>query len=62
MKSVFACFANDDAGTTSIEYGLIAALVSVVIVSVLTTVGANLGSVYKNIGTWVAMATSGSGT
>lgn len=37
-------------GATAIEYGLIAALVSVVIITVLTVVGTNLTTVFSKIG------------
>ena len=42
-------FLNDDQGATAIEYGLIAALVSVVIITVLTTLGTNLTSTFQSI-------------
>ena len=35
-------FFKDESGATAIEYGLIAALISVVIITVLTTIGTNL--------------------
>ncbi len=45
-------FANEN-GATAIEYGLIAALIAVVIITALTTVGtnlnANLGSIATNL-------------
>jgi len=37
MKSVFARFWNDESGATAIEYGLIAALISVAIIGAATT-------------------------
>ena len=40
----------DDSGATAIEYGLIAALISVVIIGVLTTVGKNLLTVFTSVG------------
>ncbi|MBN9332927.1 Flp family type IVb pilin [Devosia sp.] len=48
--NIFARFAQDESGATAIEYGLIAALISVVIIGVVTTVGTNLTSVFDNIG------------
>ena len=51
MANVFARFAKDESGATAIEYGLIAALISVVIIAVLTTVGTNLNTKFANIGT-----------
>ncbi len=35
-------FARDDSGATAIEYGLIAALIAVVIIATVQTVGTNL--------------------
>lgn len=49
--NIFARFAQDESGATAIEYGLIAALISVVIIGVVTTVGGNLTTVFDNIGT-----------
>jgi len=52
LKSVAAKFSvNDESGVTAIEYGLIAALISVVIVGVLTTVGTNLSTIFNTIAT-----------
>lgn len=48
--NIFARFAQDESGATAIEYGLIAALISVVIIGVVTTVGGNLTTVFKSIG------------
>ncbi len=43
-------FAKCESGATAIEYGLIAALISVAIIGVLTTVGTNLSAVFDTIG------------
>jgi len=40
--------ANED-GATAIEYGLIAALISVVIIGALTTVGSNLNTKFGSV-------------
>lgn len=48
--NIFARFAKDESGATAIEYGLIAALISVVIIGVVTTVGTNLTTVFTDIG------------
>ena len=42
-------FAKDESGATAIEYGMIAALIAVVLISVLTTLGTSLNSKFKNI-------------
>ena len=44
-------FVADQRGATSIEYGLIAALVAVVIITAVTTLGTNLRTKFTNIGT-----------
>ena len=42
MKNLMKRFAQDESGATAIEYGLIAAGISVVIITVVTTIGTNL--------------------
>jgi pilus assembly protein Flp/PilA len=42
MKKLFARFAKDESGATAIEYGLIAAGISVVIILVVQTIGGDL--------------------
>ena len=49
MKSLFARFMNDESGATAIEYGLIAALISVVAIATLTTVGSKLNAKFTLI-------------
>ena len=44
-----ASFARDNSGATAIEYGLIAALISVVIIAVLTTVGTKLNATFTSV-------------
>ena len=44
-------FAKCESGATAIEYGLIAALISVAIITVLGTVGTNLNSTFQNVAT-----------
>ncbi len=41
----------DECGATAIEYGLIAALISLAAVSVMTTVGHNLSTTFNTIAT-----------
>ena len=40
---------RDEKGATAIEYGLIAALVAVVIITALTLVGGNLGGTFDGV-------------
>jgi pilus assembly protein Flp/PilA len=44
-------FVTDESGATAIEYGLIAALISVVIIGALTTVGTNLNAKFTAVAT-----------
>jgi pilus assembly protein Flp/PilA len=43
-------FLRDESGATAIEYGLIAALISVVIIAAVTTVGKNLNTTFTSVG------------
>ncbi len=45
----FSGFLADESGATAIEYGLIAALIAVVIIAGLTTLGNNLNAKFSNI-------------
>jgi pilus assembly protein Flp/PilA len=47
--SMFRRFVKDDSGATAIEYGLIAALVSVAIIVALGTLGNNLGNTFNAV-------------
>ncbi len=51
MSNLLSRFAKDQSGATAIEYGLIAALISVVIIVSLKTIGSNLTTKFNNIGT-----------
>ena len=53
--SKFARFIKDESGATAIEYGLIAALIAVAIITALTTLGTTLNGVFTK-------ATNGLGT
>lgn len=45
-----ARFVRDESGATAIEYGLIAALISVGIIAAATTLGGGLSTLFNNIG------------
>jgi pilus assembly protein Flp/PilA len=47
--STFRRFVKDDSGATAIEYGLIAALVSVAIIAMLTLLGNELNQTFKAV-------------
>jgi pilus assembly protein Flp/PilA len=40
---------QDESGATAIEYGLIAALIAVVIIGAVTAVGTNLSGTFSNV-------------
>jgi pilus assembly protein Flp/PilA len=42
-------FTQDESGATAIEYGLIAALIALVLVTALTTLGKKVSATYSNI-------------
>jgi pilus assembly protein Flp/PilA len=50
MNKLFA-FLRDESGATAIEYGLIAALISVVIITAVTLVGTNLSTTFNSVAT-----------
>lgn len=49
-------FAQEEDGVTAIEYGLIAALIAVVIITAVTIVGTQLNAVFTTIGTALTTA------
>jgi pilus assembly protein Flp/PilA len=49
MKNLLTKFKNDESGATAIEYGLIAALISVGIIVAVTALGNSLGNVFTGI-------------
>jgi len=51
MLKIFANLMRDESGATAIEYGLIAALISVVIIGAVTAVGSNLSGTFNTVAT-----------
>ena len=51
MKNLISNFLKNDAGATAIEYGLIAALIAVVIITGVTAVGTQLSTTFTNLST-----------
>jgi pilus assembly protein Flp/PilA len=49
MKNLIARFAKDESGATAIEYGLIAAGISLAIIAVVNGLGTNLNGKFANI-------------
>ncbi len=54
-------FLQDENGATAIEYGLIAALVSIAIIAALTTLGGNLTSTFTTVGNSLNTGGGGAG-
>ncbi len=51
MKTLAACFFKDETAATAIEYGLIAAGISVAIIAVVNGLGVKLSSTFSSIST-----------
>jgi pilus assembly protein Flp/PilA len=49
MKTTFTRFINNESGATAIEYGLIAGLIAVVIISALTLVGNKVSAQFQAV-------------
>ena len=49
MKSIIARFRKDEDGATAIEYGLIAALIAVVIIGAVSTLGTDLTGIFEDV-------------
>ena len=58
MSKVFARFFKDESGATAIEYGLIAALISVALIAGATALGSQLGITFNTLNTKLATANS----
>jgi len=51
MKRMFAKFLADESGATAIEYGLIAAGISIAILAAVNGLGSNLNTMFNSINT-----------
>jgi pilus assembly protein Flp/PilA len=51
MRNLIVRFANNQSGSTSIEYGLIAAGISVAVISVVGSVGDQIRSMFQGLAT-----------
>ena len=49
MKAYFSRFLSDKSGATAIEYGLIASLIAVVIITAVSTVGTELTGTFNTV-------------
>ncbi len=59
MLTKLMIFLKDDSGATAIEYGLIAALVSVAAIGALTAMGNSLSTMFSTVATALSTAVSG---
>ncbi|WEX88622.1 Flp family type IVb pilin [Sinorhizobium garamanticum] len=50
MKTIFARLMKDESGATAIEYGLIAALISVALITGATSLGGTLNTLFVDLG------------
>ena len=58
MTTLLQRFAADESGATAIEYGLIAALIAVAIITALNTLSGNLKNTFNYVGTQLSTATT----
>jgi len=60
--SFIKAFFNDESGATMIEYGLVAALVSVAAIIALQILGAELQVIFNTVSSYLSSASSGGGS
>ncbi len=58
MTNFFKRFVNDESGATAIEYGLIAALISVALIAGGTALGGQIGTTFNTLTTKLQTATN----
>jgi pilus assembly protein Flp/PilA len=58
LKTFVKNFIANEQGATAIEYGLLVALISLVIVAGATTLGTNLNKLYGNLASCIATPTA----
>ena len=51
MSNLFSRMIADESGVTAIEYGLIAALIAVIIIGAVATVGTSLSTTFSTVAT-----------
>ena len=56
MQSLLARFVKDESGATAIEYGLIAALIAVVIISAAQVLGTQIAAAFTDLSTAITAA------
>ncbi len=58
MKNILNSFLEDESGATAIEYGLLVALIAVVIIAAVTNLSRNMSNMFSNIRNQIGAATS----
>jgi pilus assembly protein Flp/PilA len=61
MTKLFSRFLKDESGATAIEYGLIAALISVALVTGATSLGGKIGNTFNGLSTKMDSSVTASG-
>ncbi|MFN5589123.1 MAG: Flp family type IVb pilin [Holosporales bacterium] len=56
IKSILVRLRQDTSGATALEYGLLAALIAVVIIGAVTTLGENVSTSFSKIGSAIGTA------
>jgi len=56
MQTLITRFANDESGATAIEYGLIAAGISVAIITAVMSLGTQLNTTFNGVSSQLASA------
>jgi pilus assembly protein Flp/PilA len=56
MTTLFKNFMKDESGATAIEYGLIAAGISVAIIAAVQSLGGRIGTTFNNVASTLANA------
>jgi pilus assembly protein Flp/PilA len=59
MNKFLSRFVRDESGVTAMEYGMIAALIAVAILTALGTIGTQLNTTFTKIGTSLTNANAG---
>lgn len=49
MVSILKSFYKDESGATAVEYGLIAAMVSIAVITGVSSIGSKLGTVFNTL-------------
>jgi len=62
MSKFLARFAQDESGATAIEYGLIAALISITIIAAAQSIGGSVKTRFEKVNTCVGASSSAAAT